>query len=43
MEHLDKASQQPRIYPYDMHQTYQAARNPALPLQPPITPDGTGS
>ena len=38
MEHLDKASEMPRIYPYDMHQTYQAARNPALFLQPPIAP-----
>lgn len=39
MEHLDKASALPRIYPYDMHQTYQASRNPGLPLQPPIAQD----
>jgi aryl-alcohol dehydrogenase-like predicted oxidoreductase len=34
MAQLDEASATPPIYPYDMHQTYQGARNPAPPLQP---------
>lgn len=34
MEHLDKASALPPIYPYDMHRNYQGARNPVAALQP---------
>jgi aryl-alcohol dehydrogenase-like predicted oxidoreductase len=36
MARLDEVSARPRIYPYDMHQTYMGERNPALPLQPPL-------
>jgi aryl-alcohol dehydrogenase-like predicted oxidoreductase len=36
MEALDKASAPSPIYPYDMHRTYNGARNPSSPLQPPL-------
>jgi aryl-alcohol dehydrogenase-like predicted oxidoreductase len=36
MEHLDKASARPPLYPYDMHQFFTAGRNPAAPLQPAL-------
>ena len=39
MEHLDKASARPAIYPYDMHRFFMGERNPALPLQPAIAQD----
>jgi aryl-alcohol dehydrogenase-like predicted oxidoreductase len=36
MQRLDEASAQPPIYPYDMHRTYNGARNPIRSLQPPV-------
>jgi aryl-alcohol dehydrogenase-like predicted oxidoreductase len=36
IEHLDKASALPPIYPYDMHRTYNGARNPTALLQPAL-------
>jgi aryl-alcohol dehydrogenase-like predicted oxidoreductase len=36
IEHLDKASALPPIYPYDMHRTYNGARNPPALLQPAL-------
>jgi len=36
MEHLDKASAKPAIYPYDMHAMFDGERNPGYALHPPI-------
>jgi aryl-alcohol dehydrogenase-like predicted oxidoreductase len=36
MARLDEASALPARYPYTMHRDFQAERNPALPLLPPL-------
>ncbi|MBW8753677.1 MAG: aldo/keto reductase [Sphingomonadales bacterium] len=36
IEHLDKASARPPIYPYDMHRNFTGDRNPSAPLQPAL-------